>query len=125
MGILVGILLLVVVGANVYGTKDEAINQIQNHKLSASKVINQIGYISNRVCPVDYDTEKVKYCEVCFIIELTTKDITQCVRVSETATRKDIDSAVRTHAREYVDDLYKSEDYSFENLNIKGDIITP
>jgi hypothetical protein len=109
--ILIGIMALILVSAvimgTVYNTKEEAITAIQTTKAEGAIEADSIdiSVISDKLCTVNYDTEQVEGCHVCYNANYSDIQIEECVYLSNGTTLVADNNAIKSDAQNRIQDI--------------------
>ena len=127
--LLIGLLLVGIVTAGYFATKEKAINELKQSKTELQNIIKDVSgnieFISDKICFLDWETEETYFCEQCFKYKYEGIELEECISVDETSTLEQDKQKIKSYIKECLERRYISEDYSYtheERMGIKFDM---
>ena len=124
--LIIGILLVGTVIAVSFNSREELLDYFTSYKQQRESEINKliltITYTSDKVCKIDYNSEKI-YCEVCFSY-VGDDDAEECMTVSEESSVNEIDVLVKEFVRNELRQTYPIEEMEYTKENMDNRKIT-
>ncbi len=116
----------VVSAVNYIGnTKAEIQQQLKDDKLELNNVMKNVTYTSDELCYLDFDTEEVYRCEVCFSVSNSTNILLEsCIDTDETAKVNEVDNAVKDYIKFELEQKAKQNQYIYKKASFINKTMT-
>lgn len=129
--IIIMVLCVTAVYAGLSLTREEAIQELQTYKLQRENIItritNQIQITSDKQCHVNYDTEDIDYCTICFKYPFPNTlggYVNECRNYAENSTLSEDLNDIRTYVTRKVNEKYPMENFYYVKDSAEGTVIS-
>lgn len=123
LALIIGTLIIGIATAITFADKDSMLSYFSSYKLSRESnitaAVKSIKYLSNKVCRIDYVTEKIS-CEINIEIDLNGKKIPLIIPLKEGTSKLDDENTIRNYVNDYAKENLPIEDLSYVERTLTG-----